>query len=99
MNETIRLYYKHLKKGAHQSRFGRQKMDWFLTDYPVHKVTQNRNLDFNPEFSINLVCFFTQKTLFRELGIYNFVYGTSSQIVFVHFLGKLKTPRRHFEIN
>ena len=25
-------YYKHLKKGAHQSHLGRQKMDWFLAD-------------------------------------------------------------------
>ena len=23
-------YYTHLKKGAHQSHLGRQKMDWFL---------------------------------------------------------------------
>ena len=26
-------------------------------------------------------------------------YGTSSRIVFVHFLGELKTPKGHFEIN
>ena len=26
-------------------------------------------------------------------------YGTSSRIVFVHFLGELKTPKRHLEIN
>ena len=25
-------YYKHLKKGAHQSHFGRQEMGWFLAD-------------------------------------------------------------------
>ena len=25
--------------------------------------------------------------------------GTSSRIVFVRFLGELKTPKRHFEIN
>ena len=25
-------YYKHLKKDAHQSHLGRQKMDWFLAD-------------------------------------------------------------------
>ena len=25
-------YYKHLKKGAHQSHLGRQKMGWFLVD-------------------------------------------------------------------
>jgi hypothetical protein len=25
-------YYKHLKKGAHQSPLGRQKMGWFLAD-------------------------------------------------------------------
>ena len=25
-------YYKHLKKGAHQSHLGRQKMGWFLAD-------------------------------------------------------------------
>ena len=31
-------YYKHLKKGAHQSHLGIQKMGWFLADYPVHQV-------------------------------------------------------------
>ena len=36
-------YYKHLKKGAHQSHYGRQIMGWFLAEYPV--------IDFNPEFS------------------------------------------------
>ena len=25
-------YYKYLKKGAHQSHLGRQKMDWFQAD-------------------------------------------------------------------
>ena len=25
-------YYKHLKKGAHQSHLGRQKISWFLAD-------------------------------------------------------------------
>jgi hypothetical protein len=25
-------YYKHLKKGVHQSHLGRQKMGWFLAD-------------------------------------------------------------------
>jgi hypothetical protein len=25
-------YYKHLKKGTHQSHLGRQKMGWFLAD-------------------------------------------------------------------
>ena len=28
-----------------------------------------------------------------------YYYGTSSRIVFVCFLGELKTPKRHFEIN
>ena len=28
-----------------------------------------------------------------------YYYGTSSRIVFVHFLGESKTPKRHFEIN
>ena len=28
-----------------------------------------------------------------------FYYGTSSRIVFVRFLGELKTPKRYFEIN
>ena len=28
-----------------------------------------------------------------------YFYGTSSQIVFVRFLGELKTPKRNFEIN
>ena len=27
------------------------------------------------------------------------LYGTSSRIVFVRFLGELKTPKRHFETN
>ena len=40
-------YYKHLKKGAHQSHLGRQKMGWFLADQPVHQV--------------NLECFLSQK--------------------------------------
>ena len=31
-------YYKNLKKGVHQSHSGRQNMDWFLADYPVHQV-------------------------------------------------------------
>ena len=31
-------YYKNLKKGAQQSHMGRQKMDWFLADQPVHQV-------------------------------------------------------------
>ena len=31
-------YYKHLKKGDHQSHLGRQKMGWFLADKPVHQV-------------------------------------------------------------
>ena len=28
-----------------------------------------------------------------------YYYATSSRIVFVCFLGELKTPKRHFEIN
>ena len=28
-----------------------------------------------------------------------YYYGTSSWIVFIRFLGELKTPKRHFEIN
>ena len=40
-------HYKHLKKGAHQSHLGRQKMGWFLADQPVHQV--------------NLECFLSQK--------------------------------------
>ena len=39
---------------------------------------------------------FSQKTN-EKLRLY--YYGTSSQIVFVRFLGELKTPKRHFEIN
>ena len=31
-------YYKHLKKGAHPSHLGRQKMSWFLADQPVHQA-------------------------------------------------------------
>ena len=33
----------------------------------------------------------------KQLRLYYF--GASSQIVFVHFLGELKTPKRQFEIN
>ena len=45
------MYYKHLKKGAHQSHLGRQKMCWFLYIKYNWNIKQNRNLDFNPEFS------------------------------------------------
>ena len=31
--------------------------------------------------------------------IWRYYYGSSSRIVFVRFLEKLKTPKRHFEIN
>ena len=31
--------------------------------------------------------------------IRHYYYGTSNWIVFVRFLGELKTPKRHFEIN
>ena len=31
--------------------------------------------------------------------VWLYYYGTSSQIVFVRFLGELKTPKRRFEIN
>ena len=33
----------------------------------------------------------------EKIRLYN--YGTSSQIVFIRFLGELKTPKRPFEIN
>ena len=39
---------------------------------------------------------FSQKTN-EKIRLY--YYGTSSRIVFVRFLGELKTPKRHFEIN
>ena len=39
--------------------------------------------------------FQSQKTN-EKVQIY--YYGTSSRIVYVHFLGELKTPKRHFEI-
>ena len=39
---------------------------------------------------------FSQKTN-EKIPLYFF--STLSQIVFVHFLGELKTPKRHFEIN
>ena len=39
---------------------------------------------------------FSQKTNEKN---WHYYYGTSSRIVFVRFLGKLKTPKRHFEIN
>ena len=29
---TYQVHYKHLKKGAHQSHLGRQKMGWFPAD-------------------------------------------------------------------
>ena len=31
-------FYKHLKKGAHQSHLGRHKMGWLLADQPVLQV-------------------------------------------------------------
>ena len=37
------------------------------------------------------------KKMNERIRIY--YYGTSSPIVFVHFLGELKIPKRHFEIN
>ena len=39
---------------------------------------------------------FSQKT---NKKIWPYCYGTSSQIVFVCFLGELKKPKGHFEIN
>ena len=39
---------------------------------------------------------FSQKT---NEKIWLYYYGTSSRIVFVNFLGELKPPKRHFEIN
>ena len=39
---------------------------------------------------------FSQK---KNEKIQNYYYGTLSPIVFVPFLGELKTPKRHFEIN
>ena len=42
-------YYKHLKKGAHQSQLGRHKMGCTSSKTEIFK--QNMNLDFNPEFS------------------------------------------------
>ena len=35
----------------------------------------------------------------RNKNIWFYYYGNSSQIVFVCFSGKLKKPKRHFEIN
>ena len=35
----------------------------------------------------------------RTKTIRLYYYGTSSRIIFVRFLGELKTPKRHFEIN
>ena len=32
-------------------------------------------------------------------NIWLYYYGTSGRIVFVRFLGELKSPKRHFEIN
>ena len=39
---------------------------------------------------------FSQK---KNEKIQLYYYGTSSRIVFVHFLGELKTPKRHLESN
>jgi hypothetical protein len=39
-------------------------MGWFLADLPVHK--QNRNLDFDPEFSNQFRLFFQPKNLKSE---------------------------------
>ena len=41
--------------------------------------------------------FNSPKKMNEKIRLY--YYGTSSWIVFVRFLGELKTPKRHFEIN
>ena len=38
------------------------------------------------------------KKLTKKLDFTTY-YGTSSRIVFVHFLGEVETPKRHLEIN
>ena len=48
-------------------------------------------------FSQRLTCIFNSPKKWTKNQIYS--YGTSSQIIFVRFLGELKTPARHFEIN
>ena len=41
---------------------------------------------------------FSQKSE-KKIDFTTTTYDTSSRIVFVHFLGELKTQKRHFEIN
>ena len=43
------------------------------------------------------ICIFNSPKKWTKNQIYS--YGTSSRIIFVRFLGELKTPARHFEIN
>ena len=52
------------------------------------KVSQFRNVFLVPSI--------LQK---NELKIQLYCYGASSRIVFLHFLGELKTPKRLFKIN
>ena len=54
-----------------------------------------------PNFSrlkISSIFLIKKRTKRNRLYYYTY-YGTSSWIVFVCFLGELKTPKRHFEIN
>ena len=47
-----------------------------------------------------LFCIFNSpKKRTKKFDYITMEYGTSSRIVFLCFLGELKTPKRHFEIN
>ena len=48
-----------------------------------------------------LKCFFWYFQFSQKMNekIGQYYYGTSSRIVCVRFLRKLKTPKRHFEVN
>ena len=64
--------------------------------------------NFLPPFFLKIAQNFTKGQLISKclFGIFNSpkkwmkkFYGTSSRIVFIHFLGELKTPKRHFKSN
>ena len=60
------IYYKHLKTAALKSHLGIKKMDRFLADLAHQEkpetLKQYSNLDYNPDFYVNLECIFTHKT-------------------------------------
>ena len=76
----------------------------YLTYVACHLVcikTQKYLKDSSVLRSVNFVMSFWYHQFSRTTNekIRLYYYGTSSLIIFVRFLGELKTPERHFEIN